>query len=489
MSALGKCMALVSIANSLQAEGKPCDGKAVAELFNSCSCHMEAWSGDTTARYLSVGRKLNGMTEVAALLERWETFMGRMAAFDNITALRAFTSLNLTDDDFLYVASARADMQASSNASPAAVMRWLLRILAASKTKAKTVFLEQLAGIRAKGALTTLRKAAVRYDIPKRLRAILARRDLLTHIMKIFPRMDAYTKPFACWQWYLNTYGVQEDGTSKEGKPVQVQDCTVLDGEEEAERDSTVPDATLPAGACSTYTCYSKLVGFCTQLMQNHHEMLLCKLLPSYVPGKTLNLATPDAEKIREILSEIQAKYDVDFLTQPEPIAKKHKTTHTMEGKLLEVTTAQSIDSLEEYKAELAKYNEAASQHEAQALQEFLDHRLVLLVDALEPEKTRISDKLSRLALMKEKKRKLFVYDATLDGPLNWTAIKKRGLSVWAGSGPGLCQDRLEARRGGLALQLRSSAGILLLQVIMTLRAVSGGPEGGLWQHVLPGHS
>ena len=53
--------------------------------------------------------------------------------------------------------------------------------------------------------MTMLRKAALRFDIPKRLRAVLVRRDLLTHIKGSLPKMEPYTKIFGTWQWYADT--------------------------------------------------------------------------------------------------------------------------------------------------------------------------------------------------------------------------------------------------------------------------------------------
>ena len=190
------------------------------------------------------------------------------------------------------------------------------------------------------------------------------------------------------------------------------------------------------------------MTAFCTQLMRNEYEALLRKLVQTYVPGKGLNLAVSDAEKIREIMDEVTEKYKADF--PPQVGTPAHKATHTVEnGDNLEVTVAQRIENVEGYKAELARYNELASQHEMAAIQEHIDHRIVLVADALEASKTRIADKLTRCPLMRENKRKLYVYDTTLDGPLDWAKIKKRRLGVWGGAGPGLCAARLRAWKGG----------------------------------------
>lgn len=317
------------------------------------------------------------------------------------------------------------------------------------------MFLEQLAGIRPKGGLSQLRRAKLRFDIPKRLRAVLVRRDLLTHVKSSFPMMEQYTKTVGTWGWHKEVYNLAEDGTNKDGKPFRRQDCTALDEEDEdctaLGKDSTVldPFAMLPEEKCSTYQCYTQLVGFCTELMQNHHELTLCKLVPNFVPGKALNLAGEDAMKIKEILTEIKAKYDVDFPARAVSASvTSHKMTHSVsDGSSLEVTTHQKIENVDEYRAELAKYHEQATNHEQQAIKEYLDHRVVLIVDNLESGRTQIAQKLAKYPLIREKKRKLYIYDCALDGPLNWTAIKKRRLSVWAGAGPGLCEERLKAGR------------------------------------------
>lgn len=274
--------------------------------------------------------------------------------------------------------------------------------------------------------------------------------------------MQEYTKTFGTWQWYTDVYHINEDGTTTDGTPIVARASTGPDDDgvdEEAPEEVEEKVAALAAGGCSTYQCYSKLVSFCTQLMKNSLEPLMCKLSQNYVPGKTLDLSTGETARLREILEDIEAKYNMDFPPETQPRVA-HKITHTVgdEGDKLEVTTVATVESVDEYKAQLALFNERAAAHEADSIKEFIDTRIVLMVDALEPNKTRIADRLHRLPLLREKKRKLYVYDVNLDGPLNWTKIKKRGLSVWSGSGPGLCKQRLEAR-GRLAAAAATTEG------------------------------
>ena len=104
MSALGKCRALVDIASALEKEGSQHDARALRAVFKGQN--MSDWNTETVTRYLGVGRKLLAMPDVLGLLERWELYLGRAALFDQISALRAFASLNISDEDYMYVARA-----------------------------------------------------------------------------------------------------------------------------------------------------------------------------------------------------------------------------------------------------------------------------------------------------------------------------------------------------------------------------------------------
>jgi hypothetical protein len=105
MSAFGKCMALVEISDALVNEGQSQDAGAVLQLFKSSKLDSSSWNQETCGRYISVGRRLSSMPPVVEILERWESYLGREALFDNITALRAFTGLNIGDEESLYLAS------------------------------------------------------------------------------------------------------------------------------------------------------------------------------------------------------------------------------------------------------------------------------------------------------------------------------------------------------------------------------------------------
>ena len=73
---------------------------AARELLNSKSAkQLPGWSVETMARYANVGKKLAQSPQTLAGLELMEYKFGRSSAFDGITALRALTSLGLSDQD------------------------------------------------------------------------------------------------------------------------------------------------------------------------------------------------------------------------------------------------------------------------------------------------------------------------------------------------------------------------------------------------------
>jgi hypothetical protein len=103
MSAMAKCLALAKLHDALKAEGKVGDKDLVTMFQRTPGCNA-GWSLETITRYIQVGRKLAANQEVLSILERWETFMGRDAAFDPITALRSLAGLNVSDEDTAYIA-------------------------------------------------------------------------------------------------------------------------------------------------------------------------------------------------------------------------------------------------------------------------------------------------------------------------------------------------------------------------------------------------
>ena len=99
----------------------------------------------------------------------------------------------------------------------------------------------------------------------------------------------------------------------------------------------------------------------------------------------------------------------------------------------------------DEYKAQLAKYNADAQAHEVNAINEYINSRIVFVLEPQNGSAHAIGEKLLKIPPLKENRRKLFVHDSTLDGVLDWEKVKQRRLNVFAGSGLGIDKDRVES--------------------------------------------
>ena len=112
----------------------------------------------------------------------------------------------------------------------------------------------------------------------------------------------------------------------------------------------------------------------------------------------------------------------------------------------LEVVTNKVVESDDDYKAQLAKYNAAAQDHEANAINEYVNSRVVFVTEPPAGSSTTLADKLLKVPLLKENRRRVFVYDSTLDGVLDWEKVKSRRLNVFAATGLGIDKERFETQ-------------------------------------------
>ena len=102
LSATGKCIALKELLEgfALTLSANTTFETAARELLaNKSLKHLPGWSSETVSRYAHVGKKLTQTPLMLAELEVMEYKFGRSSVFDGITALRALTSLGLTDAD------------------------------------------------------------------------------------------------------------------------------------------------------------------------------------------------------------------------------------------------------------------------------------------------------------------------------------------------------------------------------------------------------
>ncbi len=130
--------------------------------------------------------------------------------------------------------------------------------------KAKTVFLEQASGIRAAGNIGGIRSFGLRHEVPRVLKAILIRRDLINHMTATFPKMESYWKPYTSFQYYKMKFDVDEDGSRAPTR-----------GHEEEDDDTQELPGSGVETSCSTYACLGPLISFLERLMRNQMEALV----------------------------------------------------------------------------------------------------------------------------------------------------------------------------------------------------------------------
>lgn len=91
----------------------------------------------------------------------------------------------------------------------------------------------------------------------KVLKALLVRRDYITHIKGIFPKMMEYLKDYGTFAWFTVTFNVDEYGNNLGNKP------SVDDEDEDAPED--LPEAQEPIA--SSYSCLKPLLQLCVPRM------------------------------------------------------------------------------------------------------------------------------------------------------------------------------------------------------------------------------
>lgn len=209
----------------------------------------------------------------------------------------------------------------------------------------------------------------------------------------------------------------------------------------------------------STYTCQPLLMSMLEKLAANVWENSLCKLAAAAVPGRTLDLSADGGQYVREGMTASAEAYKKDFperLTGPTGVIT-HNSPGPSPGASLDVISEVIIDGDDDYRQKLAAHNSEAEAHELREVRTFLETRIMYVTDELGSDQ--LAGKLKRLGA--EAKRKLYVYDASLDGDSLYSLSKKRKTNVHAGTGPSLAEARLQAAVFVACFLIRTGAQLL----------------------------
>jgi len=311
MSAVGKCVVLADIAH----QGS--DTKSMIKRIEDMKLRvLEGWNPETLQRYISIGRRLNASPSVLHLLRRWEYALGKEAAFEGITALRSLSSLAMEDTDAVYVCT--------------------------------VMCCEQLSGLRKKGSIVPLRGKNFRHEVPKVLKAVLARRDLLVHLQHTFPKMQHIISPYCGPSWY-ERFGVDHASLVRAvaATEAETQDSEAHDVDDENDAANENDETT----SCSAFRCHNPLKTLLERLMRNRLEPMMCKLAGASVPGRALDLSAQGLEPLKKQLDDIAELYAGDFPPETLP-ATPHKVVHVTDTAMcsvLEVVSERSISDVAEY--------------------------------------------------------------------------------------------------------------------------------------------
>ncbi len=303
---------------------------------------------------------------------------------------------------------------------------------------ARTICFEQQAGIRRPGPLQTLKQGTKRQELNRVIRAILIRRDLFVHLKFMFPKMLPYLQHYGSDKFYEINFDIKPDFTMTEESRKKLEVQRLAEGDAD---NVNGPDDLLVAAesSCpSTYTCHGPLIGLCERLARGSLDWPLCCIAEKSTPGKALELAET---AISKTIDEIAILYAADFPVKP-AANPQYKVEHLDN---LDVINTRVVESDNDYRVQLAVFNERALQHENKAASDFINSRIVVIADEMRPGTSTLVEQLAKLPLLGERGRKrLVTYNVTIDAPVDWNMIKKRRKNMFNAAGPGLCVARLQ---------------------------------------------
>jgi hypothetical protein len=157
----------------------------------------------------------------------------------------------------------------------------------------------------------------------------------------------------------------------------------------------------------------------------------LCVMAMTSLPGKNLDLTADSG--LHRTLTDAKEKYLADFPPRPATESPAHGRVQHDD---LEVVTEQVLESEDQAARRLSEWAEAATAHENKCALEFVTARITMVVDSMSCDS--VAKKLSKTPLVQESRKRLYIFDLSLDSGVDWTAIKRRRLNVFAGAGPGL---------------------------------------------------
>ena len=397
-SAWRKAMELKQI---VELGGSRRDGRSDAALAAALICERDAgmgekWGQDTCRRYLHVASRMDKTCQ--EIMVKWEFVFQRTTLVDPVTNMRA----------------------AATACHTSAQMVVLL----------ETLFFEQTCRIR---RVLVAKRGGQATDLVNLFRGILLRDIFYKYCRQIFPELEDSIKNYGKWAWYKAEYGVSESGLLEER----------ADSEEDGDEDQTQEGH--EGDMRSRYVSMEKLSSLMDAVAKNKHEAAFTALAKGTpMNGHTAQELNMSFDSMRVIHDKVQVAfqtYQQEFPPKPEhapPQGNLPDATLQVPADQAgvyapaSVRTSKAIQNHEEYTAMASRYMAECRRVEAEALQDYVEQRIVFKVSAHETKA--LLTKLKAVRLLTEPGRKLFIYDALTRDPVNWKNLKKARRSCLTGA-------------------------------------------------------
>ena len=198
-------------------------------------------------------------------------------------------------------------------------------------------------------------------------KGIIVKRNVFVHLKGVFPKFLELIESYDTPAFYANEYSidqkgrkkVKETGGSPEGKGHNEEE------EEEGEGDDDDDDE---KGA-STYKSRAPLLALLKSLAKNRLERTLANMGKGMVSNNSLDLTSPEALPLQNLIQGIAAAYAHDF-PPPVQLPPEHLQVHTTggSGQSVHVQVEPAILDEISYKDKLEEYNHKVTTYESQQL-------------------------------------------------------------------------------------------------------------------------
>jgi hypothetical protein len=361
---------------------------------------------------LTVAKRFEGLdTETKVTMRRWQYLKGRECLLDGFNSLRS--------------------------ACTAAATSYELGVLI------NVLFYEQACGIRLS---TSARWKGGESKKKELMKGLLLRQVFYTYAQSKFPELKSSIEHFGTWVYFKKNYNMDETGLisqDPDGSPTK-NGRHGLDADDDAETPEKPPAAPDGTADCpdrkddSRYASKSRALALLNKVAKGAYENNFSSLGASTENTTHLRMEAESMSGLREELDSIEELYVKEFKTDDKPDQKAGQIGLGSAGSSLEapnlvVSTADTIESKEEYDSRLAKYTAECKTAEDQAIEAFLEARIEIVLGS--DDVSIVTRRVGNIGWITETALKMFVHDALCARPHDWKKMRSSKKKIkWGGN-------------------------------------------------------